>query len=100
MALRHYEGAGAKLVVPQLEKQVVKLKDRSIRGAVVYTLAHIGNPDTTVPALEKVLEKQREDWGRRYVRTAIAMIKGTGGGFSGRSTWWLFAEHRDDPARQ
>jgi HEAT repeat protein len=99
LAMRHYEGAGAKLVVPKLEKQALKLKDRTIRGAVVYTLAFIGNPRTTVPVLEKVLEKQRDDWGRNYVRTAISMVKGTGGDF-GRSSWWLFREHREDPARQ
>lgn len=99
LALRHYEGAGAKFVVPKLEKAVLKLKDRTVRGAVVYTLAYIGNPRTTAPVLEKVLEKQRDDWGRRYVRTALSMVRGTGGDF-GRSTWWLFAENREDPARQ
>ena len=99
LALRRYGGSGAKLVVPKLEKTVLKLKDRTVRGAVVYTLAHIGNPRTTVPVLEKVLEDQRDDWGRRYIRTAISMVKGTGGDF-GRSTWWLFNESRDDPARQ
>mgnify|MGYP001812955602 CR=1 FL=1 len=99
LSLRHYEGKGAELVVPKLEKAVLKLKDRTIRGAVVYTLAFIGNPRTTVPVLQQVLEKQRDDRGRTYVRTAIAMVKGTGGNF-GRSTWWLFREHREDPARQ
>ena len=75
------------------------MKDRTVRGAMVYTLAHIGEPETTLPVLEKIYEDQSEDLGRIYLRTAINMVKGEGGDF-GRATWWLWRETRDDPARQ
>jgi HEAT repeat protein len=99
LALRRYEGEGAKLVVKPLEQTALKTKDREVRGAIVYTLAYIGNPRTTLPVFEQILEKQRDPIGTAYMKSAIRVLKGEEGEF-GRSAWWLFREHRDDPARK
>ncbi len=99
IALRAYEGPGAALVLKPLEQTVVKTKDPEIRGAIVYTLAYIGNSATTVPVLQEVMAKLNDDMSRAFLQTAINICKGRGGDF-GRAAWWLFAEDRNDPARQ
>jgi len=99
IALRAYEGPGAAFVLKPLEQTVVRIKDPEIRGAIVYTLAYIGNSATTVPALQEVMAKLNDDMSRAFVQTAINICKGRGGDF-GRAAWWLFAEDRNDPARQ
>lgn len=98
LAMRGYEGKGASLVLKKLEQAALKVKDRNVRGAIVYTLAFIGNPRTTAPVLEKVLAKQRDDLGRIFVQVAIDKVKGGDGNF-GPASRWLYRETRNDPAR-
>ncbi|MHC4547309.1 MAG: HEAT repeat domain-containing protein [Planctomycetota bacterium] len=99
LSLRHYKGEAAKLVLKQLEQTALRVKDRTVRGGIIYTLAFIGNEKTTVPVLRKILDKLHEDYSKSFVRTAIRLVRGQGGDF-GRAGWWIFAEDRDDPARQ
>ena len=98
LALRSYEGPGAKLVLKKLEQTALKMKDRTVRGAIVYALAFIGNTKTTLPVLQQLLERQKDEYGKSFMRRAIRILRGEGGDF-GRSAWWLFREDRDDPAR-
>ncbi len=99
IAMRSYEGPGAKFVLKPLEQAALKVKDPDMRGALVYTLAYIGNSETTVPVLQEVMAKLNDDLSRAFVQTAINICKGRGGDF-GRAAWWIFAEDRNDPARQ
>jgi len=99
LACRAFEGEEAsKLVVPKLEKLAIKTKDDNVRGGIVYTLAYIGNTDTTLPVLEKVRDSINDRWRKSFVRSAISVLKGEGGDF-GRSGRFLFWEDRSDPAR-
>jgi len=99
LALRHYEGAAAEVVLKKLERLALKVKDSQVRGGVVYTLAHIGNTETTLPVFEELLEDMHDEWRKRFMRTAIARLKGETSDF-GRAGWWLYREDRDDPARR
>jgi len=100
-----YRGEASELVVPKLESYLKRIRDATVRGAVVYALAYIGNEDTTLPLFEELRDeyedsKNREDrWRLAFMRSAISVLKGEGGDF-GRSAWWLFRDERDDPARQ
>ncbi|MHC4342446.1 MAG: HEAT repeat domain-containing protein, partial [Planctomycetota bacterium] len=99
LALMGYEGPGAKLVVKPLEQAAFKTEDREVRGAIVYTLAHIGDPKTTVKVFERLKgEASRNPIATAYMREAIKKLKGEGGDLS-LSERWLFRENRDDPAR-
>lgn len=92
----------SKLVVSKLESYVVKIKTDGVRGAVIYALAYIGNQDTTLPLFEKIRDdykKSKNRWRLAFIRSAIQILKGEGGDF-GRSTFWLFRDDREDPARQ
>ena len=99
LALRHYASEEARaLVVKGLEKIAAKSKDYQVRGGVVYTLAFIGNRETTLPIFEELLEDANDPWARGFLSNAIAQLKGEGADW-GRSAWWLFSEDREDPAR-
>ncbi len=99
IATRHFTSTeGKKLVVPKLENALRSTKTPEVRGGIIYALAYVGNKETTVPILRDAAKKAREDYSKRFIRAAIAILEGKGGGF-GRSTWWLFAEDRTDPAR-
>lgn len=101
LALRSYAGPAAELVLKPLEQAAVREKSPELRGAIVYTLAFIGNKETTIPALQKVLETSTTEIARAFVRNAIATLRGDGGGGGfGESARWIFREDRDDPARQ
>lgn len=99
IAMRYFEGEAAKLVLPALEKEALEVKDRNVRSGVVYALAHIGNTATTIPVLEKLLEKQHDEYAAAYLRGAIAMVR-TGSGDMGEALRWVFWEDREDPARK
>jgi len=101
LALRPYGTTpeATALVLKKLEQEAGKSKDRWVRAGVVYTLAFIGNTDTTLPVFEKLLKEMNEDYGRNYMREAINVLKKQATDF-GRAAWFLFAEDREDPARQ
>jgi hypothetical protein len=103
LALRSYAGDSAELVRRRLEQAVLQAKDKDVSRAIVYVLAHVGAPKTTVPVLKKVMGEAREDWAQAFVRGAIGRITGasdedaeTEFNDAGR---WLFWEDRVDPAR-
>jgi len=98
LALQAYVGPAAELVLKPLEKLVLQEKNRELRSAISWTLAHIGNRETTVPVLRKLLAEANDDLAKTFYRSAIGRLEGDGGDF-GRSAWWLFREDRDDPAR-
>jgi len=99
LSMRHHMGESGKLVLRKLEKALDREKTPGIRGGLIYTLAHIGNRETTLPIMEKILEGLNIDYQKRFVRTAIKKLEGKGGDF-GRSAWFLFSEDREDPARK
>ncbi|MEM8886157.1 MAG: HEAT repeat domain-containing protein [Planctomycetota bacterium] len=102
LACRSFEGEAAPLVLKKLESLALKLKDDQVRSAVIYTLAQIGNEDTTLPIFEKIkkrFEKSKDDWRLRFMRSAINVLKGQDSNW-GRTLRWLFGEDRNDPARQ
>jgi hypothetical protein len=103
LALRGYEGAGAPAVRKKAEQAAVAAKDPEVRRALVYVLAYVGDAKTTVPALEKVLEAENEQWGKAFVQGAIDRLKGPvpegGEDKFGDSARWLFSDDREDPAR-
>ncbi|MHC4932034.1 MAG: HEAT repeat domain-containing protein [Planctomycetota bacterium] len=99
LALMGYEGPGAKLVVKPLEQTAFKTEDREVRGAIVYTLAHIGDATTTLKVFERIKsEASRNPIATAYLREAIKKLQGEGGDLS-LSERWLYRENRDDPAR-
>jgi hypothetical protein len=99
LSLRAYSGEKARaLVGPKLEKAAPKAKDRGVRGAIVYTLAYVGNKETAEPVLQKILEETHDDNAKTFVREALRILRGEGGEFS-RAAWFLFWEDREDPAR-
>ena len=101
IALRAYESEdGKKVVVKTMERMAQKEKNRQVRGALVWSLAFIGNEKTTMPVFDKILEKVNDDYAKRWMREARRVLKKTTANFGGRSGWWLFSEDRDDPARQ
>ncbi|MHC4161500.1 MAG: HEAT repeat domain-containing protein [Planctomycetota bacterium] len=103
LALRSYAGAGAELVRRRLERAVLHTKDKDVSRAIVYVLAYVGVPKTTVPVLRRVLDKAHEDWAQAFVRGAIRKIEGASDEGAhdkfGDSARWLFWEDREDPAR-
>ncbi|MEE8106524.1 MAG: HEAT repeat domain-containing protein [Planctomycetota bacterium] len=99
LSMRHHRGESGKLVLTKLEKALGREKTPEIRGGLIYTLAHIGNRETTLPMMEKILEGLNIDYQKRFVRTAIKKLESKGGDF-GRSAWFLFSEDREDPARK
>jgi len=99
LSMRPFGGKGASLVVPNLEKAAINAKDPEVRGGIVYTLASIGNLETTLPIFEKLLAKTNVDYVKRFLRAAIRVLGKEGGDF-GRSGRFLFREDRDDPARE
>ncbi len=99
LALRSYGGPATELVLKPLEKFVLQEKNPDLRGAITFTLAHIGNKETTLPVIQKLLGEANNDLAKSFYRSAIDVLKGEGGDF-GRSAWWLFREDRDDPARE
>ncbi|HEX5138342.1 MAG TPA: HEAT repeat domain-containing protein [Planctomycetota bacterium] len=100
LALLAYRGEkAAPLVRTKLEQAALKTKDRDIRGGIVYTLSFIGDVKTTEPVFLKILEDQHDDNGKDYLRTALRKLRGEAADF-GRSTWFLFREDYDDPARR
>ena len=99
IATRHFTSTeGKKLIAPKLEKALDSIKTPGVRGGIIYALAYVGNKETTVPLLRDLVKKAREDYSKRFIRAAVAILEGKGGGF-GRSTYWLFEEDRSDPAR-
>ena len=96
LALARYAGAGAKLVRKRLETAATRAKDPTIRSAIVYALAHVGDKGT-VRTLEKVLEDVREKYSQNFVRLAIAALQGGKVDVGGD---WLFWEDHNDPARK
>jgi len=99
LALKSYSTTESKkLVVKKLETLLKGIKEQDTRGALVYTLAHIGNRKTTLPLFEKLREDTNIDYVKSYYREAIRVLKKQSSEF-GRSTWFLFREDRDDPAR-
>ncbi|MGQ0614413.1 MAG: HEAT repeat domain-containing protein [Planctomycetaceae bacterium] len=99
LALRSYGGPATELVLKPLEKFVLQEKNPDLRAAITYTLAHIGNKETTLPVIQKLLGEANNDLAKAFYRSAIDVLKREGGDF-GRSAWWLFREDRDDPARE
>jgi hypothetical protein len=100
LSLRHFTtDDGKKLVLKRLERMAARSKDPYVRGGIVYTLTKIGNIETTLPVFEKILEDTNTKYGRYFMEGAIRTLKGEGEGF-GRSGRFLFAEDRDDPARE
>lgn len=103
LALRAYAGDGAAVVRKKVEHAASTVKDPEVRRAFVYVLAYVGEKKSTIPVLEKILADEREDWGRAFVRAAIARLDGPApeGGEDkfGDGAKWLFAEDRQDPAR-
>ncbi len=99
-ALHHYTGPEAsKLVLRKLETAGKRSSDYGIRGAIVYTLAAIGNLKTTLPVLQKIRDdNEKNRWVRPYLNAAIRKLKGESAEF-GRSAYFLLSEDRDDPAR-
>ncbi len=97
--IRYRSDEAKKLVVKKLEKAALKVKDRTVRGGIVYTLAHIGDEKTTIPVFKKILEKLHDDYAKNFMRIAIRRVRGESGDF-GRSAYFLFWEDRADPARQ
>ena len=99
IATRHYTSTeGKKLIAPKLEKALGSIKTPEVRSGIIYALAYVGSKETTVPILRDLVKKAKEDYSKRFIRAAIAILEGKGGGF-GKSTYWLFAEDRSDPAR-
>ena len=102
LAMKAFTGDASKLVLKKLERAALKIKDPYVRGAVVYTIAYIGNKETTLPVLDELLErfkKSRYDVGISFVRSARRVLKGDGE-FPGRSLYFLYGEDRNDPARK
>jgi hypothetical protein len=100
LSLRHFTtDDGKKLVLKRLERMAGRSKDPYVRGGIVYTLTKIGDVETTLPVFEKILEDVNTEYGRYFMLGAIRTLKGEGEGF-GRSGRFLFAEDRDDPARE
>ncbi|MGH7163865.1 MAG: HEAT repeat domain-containing protein [Planctomycetota bacterium] len=99
LAMRAYEGPASALVVKPLEQAAAREKSPELRAALVYTLAHIGSEETTLPVFEKLLQDGVDEMRRAFLRTAISVLKGDGGDF-GPASRWLYAEDRDDPARK
>jgi HEAT repeat protein len=100
IACRAFEGEDASvLVLSKLEKLALKTKDRGVRVGIVYSLAYIGNLETTLPILVKVRDSINDGWRKAFVRSAISVLKGEGGDF-GRSDRFVYWEDRDDPARE
>jgi len=99
-ALHHFEGEKAsRLVLRRLERAALRAHDYGVRGGIVYTLAIIGDEETTLPVLEKIREENENNrWTRRFMDAAIRRLAGEATGF-GRTTRFLFREDRDDPAR-
>jgi len=101
VALKSYGSeAGKKVVLKKMESMATREKNRQVRGALVYSLAFIGERKTTLPVFQKILEKVNDDYAKRWMRDAIKVLTKRASGFGGRSAWWLFSEDRDDPARQ
>ncbi|MHC4550733.1 MAG: HEAT repeat domain-containing protein [Planctomycetota bacterium] len=103
LALRHFEGPGAKLVCRKLEPLVLRTKDREVRFAIIYALAYVGDPQTSAAILEKALEKTHDDWAQSYVRGAAQRLTRQGKDAEDafvRSARWLFKEDHEDPARK
>ncbi|MDH3591859.1 MAG: hypothetical protein OER88_08280 [Planctomycetota bacterium] len=100
LSLKHYgTDEGKKLVVKKLERLAAKTKAYETRGGLIYTLAHIGNVETTLPVFEKIKDDVKNSrWALGFVRQAIRRLKGEASDF-GRSGRFLYAEDRDDPAR-
>jgi hypothetical protein len=97
-ALKAYQGEkGSKLVKKPLERLALKEKDAWVRGALVYSLAYIGDEKTSLPVLQTLLEKTNSELSKGWIRQAIQVLRKRGGF---RGTWWLWSEDRDDPARE
>lgn len=91
-----------KLVLKKLESLAGKLKDDETRGAVVYTLAYIGDLKSTLPVFEKLkkkFQKSKDRWRVSFMRSAIRVLKGEDSEF-GRAARFLFRDDRNDPARE
>jgi hypothetical protein len=101
LALRSYEGEGAKLVVKRLEKAASSTKDADLRRAIVYALAYVGNAKSTVSVLNKLVEKSREKWEKTFLGSAIRKLQAEPEEEDkfAESAKWLFWEDRQDPAR-
>ncbi len=100
LALKAYAGEkAAPLVVTKLEQLAGKIKDRTVRGGIIYALAYVGVRETTEPVFKKILEDQHDEYGKAFMRDALKMLRKESSDF-GRSAWWLFGEDREDPARR
>ena len=97
LALRHFAGAGSKLVRKRLEQLALQMKDEDVRQAIVCALAYVGNQKSTVRVLEKVLEKTNGEWKLKFVHSAIAKLQGEKVYFA---TQWLYWDDNNDPARK
>ena len=87
-----------KLVVRPLEKALKRTKGRDVRGGLMYTLAYIGNKETTLPIFREILKETNDEWAKSFVLQAIGVVKGEGS--FGRAARFVFWEDRGDPARQ
>lgn len=96
LALRCFESAGD-LVRKKLEQLALRVKDQDVRLAVAYALAYVGNPKTSVHALEKLAEKMHDEWREKFVQSAIDKLQG---GEKPLSAGWLYGDDRNDPARK
>jgi len=99
VALQKYGEKASPLVVTKLEQLAGKTKDREVRGGIVYTLAYVGNRETTEPIFKKVLEDAHDEYGKAFLREALKMLRKESANF-GPSMWWLLREDYDDPARR
>jgi HEAT repeats len=102
-ALRAFAGDGADLVRRRLELAAPQAKDKEVRCAIAYALAFVGDPKTTPPVLEKLLEKESNPWTVEFLRAAlgrvgVAVPEGEEDRLATAATY-LIREDRDDPAR-
>ncbi len=102
LALHHFAGEGSKLVLKRLERSLLKTKNEDVVRAIVYTLAFVGNTESTVKALHKLDEETAEEWNKRHIHAAIAKLKATPEEQKKFAKYgdWLYWEDREDPARK
>jgi len=103
LALAAFAGDGAELVRKKLEHAARDAKERDLQFAMVYALAYVGTPKTTVPVLEKILADERDQWAQAFLKAAIAKVQAGDAGADddpfAQAAAFLFWEDRDDPAR-
>ena len=61
-------------------------------------LTFVGDVKMTEPVFLKILEDQHDENGKNFMRTALRKLRGETADF-GRSTWFLFRDDYEDPAR-